>query len=114
MARVLLDNAIDGVIATNTTVDRPSVAGDRHAGESGGLSGQPLLEKSTSVLRGMAQRLNGRISVIGVGGISSGSDAVAKRDAGAALVQLYSGLIYRGPSLIGECVDAWRAVGESA
>ena len=114
MARVLLDNAIDGVIATNTTVDRTGVAGDRHASESGGLSGQPLLEKSTSVLRGMVQRLNGRISVIGVGGISSGCDAVAKRDAGAALVQLYSGLVYRGPVLIGECVDAWRAVGESA
>ena len=109
MARVLLDNAVDGVIATNTTVDRTGVVGDRHANENGGLSGQPLLEKSTSVLRGMAQRLNGRIDVIGVGGINSGSDAVAKRDAGAALVQLYSGLVYRGPALIGECVDAWRS-----
>lgn len=113
MARVLLDNAVDGVIATNTTLDRQSVAGDRHASESGGLSGQPLLEKSTSVLHGMAQRLNGRISLIGVGGINSGSDAIIKRDAGAALVQLYSGLVYRGPALISECVDAWRATGVS-
>lgn len=113
MARVLLDNAIDGVIATNTTIDRPGVAGDWHASESGGLSGQPLLAKSTSVLHAMAQRLDGKINVIGVGGISSGSDAVAKRDAGAVLVQLYSGLVYRGPALIGESVDAWRAAGKS-
>ncbi|MFZ2236665.1 MAG: quinone-dependent dihydroorotate dehydrogenase, partial [Dokdonella sp.] len=100
---------IDGVIATNTTLDRDAVAGDPRQGESGGLSGRPLMKKSTDVLRGMSQRLAGRIELIGVGGISCGSDAVAKHEAGAALVQLYTGLIYRGPALIGDCVEAWRS-----
>ena len=108
MAEVLLDSSIDGVIATNTTLDRDTVAGDPRQGEGGGLSGRPLLRKSTDVLRGMSQRLADRIELVGVGGISCGSDAVVKRDAGAALVQIYSGLIYRGPVLIGECVEAWR------
>ncbi|MGB4858087.1 MAG: quinone-dependent dihydroorotate dehydrogenase [Dokdonella sp.] len=109
MAEVLLDSNIDGVIATNTTLDRDAVAGDPRQGESGGLSGRPLMKKSTDVLRGMSQRLAGRIELIGVGGISCGSDAVAKHEAGAALVQLYTGLIYRGPALIGDCVEAWRS-----
>lgn len=111
MARVLLDNAVDGVIATNTTLDRTAVAGEKSANEAGGLSGQPLLEKSTSILHGLASRLDGKIPLIGVGGIGSSGDALAKRDAGACLVQLYSGLVYRGPALIGECVDAWRSAG---
>ena len=108
MAEVLLDSGIDGVIATNTTLDRDTVMGDPSHGESGGLSGRPLLQKSIDLLRGMSQRLAGRIELIGVGGIGCGIDAVSKRDAGAALVQIYTGLIYRGPALIGECVEAWR------
>lgn len=109
MADVLLAARIDGVICTNTTIDRSAVSGHRHATEAGGLSGKPLFEKSTGVLRGMAQRLEGRIPLIGVGGISSGADALAKLDAGARLVQFYTGMVYRGPVLIGECVDAIRA-----
>jgi dihydroorotate dehydrogenase len=109
VADVLLASGIDGLICTNTTIDRAAVAGAKHAGESGGLSGKPLFEKSTAVLRGMAKRLGGRIPIIGVGGIAAGSDAAAKIDAGASLVQFYTGMIYRGPALIGECVDAIRA-----
>jgi dihydroorotate dehydrogenase len=84
------------------------VAGARHADESGGLSGKPLFERSTAVLRGMAQRLAGRIPIMGVGGIVTGKDAAAKIDAGASLVQFYTGMVYRGPALIGECVEAIR------
>jgi dihydroorotate dehydrogenase len=108
IADVLLAAQIDGLICTNTTIDRTAVAGHRHDGEAGGRSGRPVFEKTTAVLRGMARRLGGRVPLIGVGGISSGSDAVAKRDAGAQLVQFYTGMVFRGPSLIGECVDAWR------
>ena len=85
-----------------------AVAGHRHAGEVGGLSGKPVFAKSTAVLRGMAQRLGGVIPLVGVGGISSGADAVAKIEAGASLVQFYTGMVYRGPALIGECVEAMR------
>lgn len=106
VAGVLLDARIDGVICTNTTIDRSVVAGDRHAGETGGLSGKPLFAKSTAVLRGMSARLGTAVPLIGVGGIASGADAAAKFDAGASLVQFYTGMVYRGPGLIGECVDA--------
>lgn len=109
VADVLLASGIDGLICTNTTIDRAPVAGLKHAGESGGLSGKPLFEKSTAVLRGMAKRLGGRIPLVGVGGIVTGNDAAAKIDAGASLVQFYTGMVYRGPALIGECVDAIRA-----
>jgi dihydroorotate dehydrogenase len=108
IAGVLRAARIDGVICTNTTIDRSAVAGDRHAHEAGGLSGKPLFAKSTDVLRGMAQRLGGAVPLIGVGGIASGADAAAKIDAGATLVQFYTGMIYRGPALIGECVEALR------
>jgi dihydroorotate dehydrogenase len=108
IAEVLRTSGIDGVICTNTTIDRGAVAGHRHANEAGGLSGKPLFAKSTAVLRGMAQRLGPAIPLIGVGGILRGSDAAAKLDAGAALVQFYSGMVYRGPALIGECVEAIR------
>jgi dihydroorotate dehydrogenase len=108
IADVLRVAKIDGVICTNTTIDRVSVAGHRHANEAGGLSGKPLFAKSTAVLSGMAKRFGGRIPLIGVGGIVSGDDAVAKHDAGASLVQFYSGMIYRGPALVGECVEAIR------
>ena len=109
VADVLLASGIDGLICTNTTIDRAPVAGLRHADESGGLSGKPLFEKSTTVLRGMAKRLGGRIPLVGVGGIVAGQDAAAKIDAGASLVQFYTGMVYRGPALIGECVEAIRA-----
>jgi len=109
IADVLLAAAIDGVICTNTTIDRSAVAGARHAQETGGLSGKPLFAKSTAVLRGMAQRLGGKLPLIGVGGILSGADAAAKIDAGASLVQFYSGFVYRGPDLIAESVEAIRA-----
>ncbi len=107
-ARVLSELEVDGVIATNTTIGREGVEHDRRAAESGGLSGAPLLGQSTLVLRRLRARLPERIPLIGVGGIQSGADAVAKMSAGATLVQCYSGLIFRGPALIGECVDAIR------
>jgi dihydroorotate dehydrogenase len=114
IAEVLLRTGIDGVICTNTTIDHTAVAGDPHGGETGGLSGKPLFERSTAVLAGMHKRLQGRIPLIGVGGILEGSDAAEKIDAGASLVQVYSGLIYRGPHLIGECVNEIRRQREAA
>ena len=107
-ARVLGDLEVDGVIATNTTVSRFAVQGSRHADEQGGLSGEPLMEKSTAVLRRMRTRLPESIPMVGVGGILSGADAAAKMSAGAMLVQVYTGLVYRGPRLVLECVDAMR------
>ena len=112
-ARVLADLAVDGVIATNTTVTRTLVASHPMAEQAGGLSGAPLLGQSTLVLRRLRARLPESIPLIGVGGITSGADAVAKMAAGASLVQCYSGLVYRGPRLIGECVDAIRCRRES-
>lgn len=109
VAEVLRTAKIDGVICTNTTTDRSSIAGHRHTGEAGGLSGKPVFAKSTAVLRGMAQRLGGAVPLVGVGGIATGADAALKFDAGASLVQFYTGMVYRGPGLIGECVEAIRA-----
>ena len=108
IASVLLAAKVDGVICTNTTIDHSAVASDPHGNEAGGLSGKPLFVRSNQVVRGMRQRLGDRIGIVGVGGILDGSDAVEKMDAGAALVQLYSGLIYRGPALVTECVDEIR------
>jgi dihydroorotate dehydrogenase len=108
VARVLRDLSVDGVIATNTTVSRISVQEHRLAHETGGLSGAPLMNQSTTVLRKLRTRLPDSIPVIGVGGILSGADAVAKMSAGATLVQCYTGLVYRGPELVHECVDAIR------
>ncbi|MEZ5523202.1 MAG: quinone-dependent dihydroorotate dehydrogenase [Dokdonella sp.] len=110
IAEVLRNSAIDGLICTNTTIDRDAVAGHRHAGEAGGLSGKPVFAKSTAVLRGMAGRLDGRMPLVGVGGIVSGVDAAAKIEAGASLVQFYTGMVYRGPGLISESVEAIRAL----
>ncbi|MHC1672534.1 quinone-dependent dihydroorotate dehydrogenase [Stenotrophomonas maltophilia] len=107
-ARVLGELQVDGVIATNTTIDHSKVAGDPLANESGGLSGAPVLEQSTLVLRRLRSRLPESVPLVGVGGILSGADAVAKMAAGAALVQCYSGLIFRGPALVSECVEAIR------
>lgn len=102
LAKVFLAGGLDGLIATNTTLDRELVAGHPRAGEAGGLSGKPLLAKSTEVLARFADHLGGAIPIIGVGGISSLEDARAKLDAGATLVQIYSSFIYQGPRLVRE------------
>ncbi|WP_372013121.1 quinone-dependent dihydroorotate dehydrogenase [Pseudoxanthomonas sp. 10H] len=112
-ARVLSDLGVDGVVATNTTIARTAVQGHRHAREAGGLSGAPLMGQSTLVLRRLRTRLPESIPLVGVGGIMSGADAVAKMAAGASLVQCYTGLVYRGPELVGECIDAMRRRKES-
>ena len=104
IAALLMMHRIDAVIATNTTLARDAVAGLPYAGEAGGLSGAPVREASTRVIRALAHHLKNEVPIIGVGGILSGEDAQAKIDAGASLVQLYSGLIYRGPGLVRECV----------
>jgi dihydroorotate dehydrogenase len=106
IARLLAAHRIDGVIATNTTLARDAVAGERNAQETGGLSGAPLRERATAVVRTLADALDGALPIIGVGGIFSGNDAREKIAAGASLVQLYTGLIYRGPALVAECVKA--------
>jgi dihydroorotate dehydrogenase len=111
IADVLLGSAIDGVICSNTTIDRNLIEGAQHAEESGGLSGKPLFEKATSVLRKMVDRIGRKIPVVGVGGILSGVDAAAKVDAGASLIQFYTGMVYRGPNLIEECVESIRKRG---
>jgi dihydroorotate dehydrogenase len=99
----------DAVIATNTTVSREGVESSALAREAGGLSGAPVRAKATSVLRLFNENLKGEIPLIGAGGILSGADAAEKRAAGATLVQLYTGLIYRGPELVAECASALRA-----
>lgn len=108
IADALLRHGIDGVIATNTTVSRDAVKGMPHAEEAGGLSGAPVRDMSTQVIRMLKAELGDAVPIIGVGGIMGGADAKAKMDAGAALVQLYTGLIYRGPALVRECVEALR------
>jgi dihydroorotate dehydrogenase len=110
VADALLAHRIDGVIATNTTLAREAVAGMRNADEAGGLSGAPLTSSSNKVIEALRRRLAGKIPIIGVGGVMSGDDARAKREAGASLVQIYSGLIYRGPALVAECARALRVV----
>ncbi|MCL1861596.1 MAG: quinone-dependent dihydroorotate dehydrogenase [Proteobacteria bacterium] len=109
IADALRRHRIDAVIATNTTLARNNVEGLRHADQEGGLSGAPLLEASTAVIRQLAQELAGEIPIIAAGGVLDGADARAKLDAGATLVQLLSGLIFRGPGLVRECVRATTA-----
>ncbi|MFE8073172.1 quinone-dependent dihydroorotate dehydrogenase [Marinobacteraceae bacterium S3BR75-40.1] len=104
VADALVEAGMDGVIATNTTLSRVGVEGARHSEEQGGLSGAPLMRPSTEILRKLADNLQGELPIIGVGGITRGNDAVEKLRAGASLVQIYSGFIYRGPRLIHECV----------
>jgi dihydroorotate dehydrogenase len=106
VAEVLVDSGLDGVIATNTTITRDGVEDSPVSQEAGGLSGAPVRDKSTEVIRLLAQTLKGRLPIIGVGGITSGRDAAEKIEAGASLVQIYSGFIYRGPELIGESARA--------
>lgn len=108
IAGALLRHKMDGVIATNTTVDRTLVGGMEHAQETGGLSGAPVNAASTAVIKILKGELGDALPIIGVGGILCGTDAQAKIDAGASLVQLYTGLIYKGPGLIEECVNALR------
>ena len=97
---------MNAIIVSNTTLDRPETLRSSDAAETGGLSGQPLFEKSTSILRDFADAANGRIDLIGVGGISNGAQAYAKIRAGAKAVQLYSALVYRGPQLVADiCAD---------
>ena len=106
VAEVLLESGLDGVIATNTTISRDGVESSPLAEEAGGLSGAPVRDKSTEVIRMLAKALDGKLPIIGVGGITSGRDAAEKIEAGASLVQVYSGFIYRGPELIGESARA--------
>ena len=107
----LMKYGIDAVIATNTTIGRKRVQGLLHAEETGGLSGAPLRERSTEVVRLVADHVKGELPIIASGGVMSGADAVEKMEAGAQLVQLFTGFIYKGPALIAECseaVAAWR------
>jgi dihydroorotate dehydrogenase len=106
IASQLLQFKIDGLIVTNTTLSREGVEGLPFGDEAGGLSGAPVFEKSTACLAAFSKILQGKIPLIGVGGILSGEQAVAKQQAGASLVQIYSGMIYTGPTLIKDCVDA--------
>ncbi len=111
IAETVIASGIEGVIVSNTTIARPLLR-SAHAGEAGGLSGRPLLAPSTTILGQMRTRLPRNIVLIGVGGISSGADAYEKIRAGASLVQLYTGLVYEGPGLVGrlkrellDCLD---------
>lgn len=106
VANVARQTRIDAIVATNTTVSRAGVESYANGFQTGGLSGAPLRERSTRVLKLLSRELQGEIPLIGVGGIFSGADAVEKIEAGATLVQIYSGLIYRGPGLVEECVSA--------
>lgn len=109
VAETLIKNNIDGVIATNTTLSREGVEDHKFGSEMGGLSGAPLEDSATETVAALVAALDGKLPVIGVGGILDGAGAVEKIDAGAELVQIYSGFIYRGPELIRESVDAIAA-----
>ena len=111
MADAAVAHGLDAIIATNTTLDRQAVAGHRHADEAGGLSGAPVRARSTAVVRVLADHLQGRLPIIGVGGVTAGAHAVEKLAAGASLVQIYSGLIYAGPALVRQCVSSMQAGG---
>ena len=105
---------IDGVIATNTSLAREGVEGLPHAAEAGGLSGAPIRARATATLAALAAALKGEAALIGVGGILRGAHAAEKLDAGASLVQLYTGLIYRGPALVAECISACQEKSRTA
>jgi len=108
IADLLVEFGIDAVIATNTTISREAVKGMEHGEEVGGLSGAPVRAASSQVIKTLKTRLGNTLPIIGVGGILSGADAREKVMAGASLIQLYSGLIYRGPELVNECANALR------
>ena len=108
IADLSMEFGIDAIIATNTTIARDLVQGMQHSQEAGGLSGAPVRALSTQVIKTLKARLGNNLPIIGVGGILSGADAKEKIIAGASLVQIYSGLIYRGPDLVNECAKALR------
>ena len=110
VAQALLETGMDAVIATNTTLSRVGVEGMEHGDEAGGLSGAPVREKSTHTVKVLAGELAGRMPIIAAGGITEGKHAAEKIAAGASLVQIYSGFIYKGPALIRESVDAISAL----
>ncbi|WP_037585748.1 quinone-dependent dihydroorotate dehydrogenase [Stenoxybacter acetivorans] len=110
IAEVAVQTEIDGIIATNTTIDKSALSPHSLAQENGGLSGLPVREKSNRVLRELAQHLNGKIPLIGVGGIVSAADAANKLALGASAVQVYSGLVFQGPALVHDCIRACAAV----
>ncbi len=112
LAKIFLEGKIDGVIATNTTIARDGVADLPIAKEAGGLSGEPVREKATAIIRQLHAELGGAVPIIGVGGILSGADAVEKLQAGASLVQVYTGLVYRGPVIVSEIVQAVKESGD--
>ena len=109
VARCVLEQKIDGVIATNTTLSREGVAELEFGDETGGLSGVPVKQMSTQTIADLFAILGEQVPIIGVGGINSGEDALEKLTAGAKLVQVYSGLIYQGPGLVKQCVEACRS-----
>jgi dihydroorotate dehydrogenase len=111
VGQALAEYQMDGVIATNTTLERTGIAGSPVAQEAGGLSGAPVRQQSTAVIRSLARVLDGQLPIIGVGGICDGAGAREKIAAGASLVQVYSGFIYRGPQLISEAAKAVAPVG---
>jgi dihydroorotate dehydrogenase len=106
IAALLMKHQVDGVIATNTTLSRVGLEGLPHREEAGGMSGAPLRQRATEVIRLLHVALQGALPIIGVGGIMSAADAKEKMEAGASLIQVYSGLIYRGPALVGEIAQA--------
>lgn len=108
IAQTVIRVEMDGIIATNTTVDKSSLGNHPLANEAGGLSGWPVRDKSNAVLKSLAEHIGGKLPIIGAGGIMQGGDAAEKRRLGAVAVQLYSGLIYRGPELVKECLRACR------
>ena len=110
IAQSLQRHGMDGVIATNTTLSREAVQGLPHAQEAGGLSGAPVLHASNRVIARLRAALGPRFPIIGVGGILSGEDALSKLRAGADVVQIYTGLIYRGPELVHEVARALAQV----
>ena len=114
VAATLRRHAIDGVVATNTTLERSVVAALRHGQEAGGLSGAPLLAASNAIVAQLRAALGRGYPIIGVGGVTCAADALAKRAAGADIVQIYTGFVYRGPALVGEVARALRDAGEPA
>ncbi|EIC14274.1 quinone-dependent dihydroorotate dehydrogenase [Kingella kingae] len=109
IAHVVLQTEMDGIIATNTTIDKSALGASPLAQEAGGLSGAPVREPSNRVLKALAQELASKVPIIGAGGVLSGKDAAEKIQLGATAVQIYSGMVYRGPELVKECLTAVQA-----
>jgi len=105
LAGLLIRHRVDGVIATNTTIDHSSVAGSKHAEETGGLSGKPLKDRANEVTARLYQELQGKLPIIGVGGIFTAEDAWQRLVAGAEMVQIYTGFIYNGPGAVADIVN---------